>query len=49
MTKPWLPCASTPIAWVLVDGVDQTLVLPVSTTVMPIASAGFADPCAATD
>jgi hypothetical protein len=36
-------CASTPIAAVAVDGVDQTLSVPVVATVMPIASVGCAD------
>jgi hypothetical protein len=40
MTVPSFPSASTPIADVLVDGVDQTSVLPLAATVMPIASVG---------
>jgi hypothetical protein len=49
MTKPWFPCASTPIASVAVDCVDQTLSEPVVATVMPIASDGDPDICTVTD
>ena len=47
MTVPWFPCASSPIDLLPVDGVDQTEILPVVATVMPVASVGEADELAA--
>jgi hypothetical protein len=43
MTVPWFPCASSPIDFLPVDGVDQTEIVPVVATVMPVASVGAAD------